>query len=286
MASANPDVLGDVEQEAIRQLGNIGGSQGTMRQMGVLGRKQDAIWQLDVLGRKQDARQADGASGADSGAASGTACRDSSLGAQVRYPSFILPPQKQKLAICVDAPAQETRMMGDFRSNAGFKGRYLPFLMACADKYLKPAIRYQGGAYDSGIDFYIPAGYFTLWSTADPEVRSTLELFSNTGKALLDISLTQQDLDGYILSAYAQALPPAGTLNNRMRYMRRAMAGIDTEQINLMIADIKNARLEHQYEASQIIHDLLEQGPIVTVGNERAIQKSAGCFDEIIVYRP
>ena len=97
----------------------------------------------------------------------------------------------------------------------------ISLLMACADKYLKPAIRYQGGAYDSGIDFYIPAGYFTLWSTADPEVRSTLELFSNTGKALLDISLTQQDLDGYILSAYAQALPPAGTLNNRMRYMRR-----------------------------------------------------------------
>ena len=158
--------------------------------------------------------------------------------------------------------------------------------MACADKYLKPAIRYQGGAYDSGIDFYIPAGYFTLWSTADPEVGSTLELFSNTGKALMDISLTQQDLDGYILSAYAQALPPAGTLNNRMRYMRRAMAGIDTDQINLMIADIKNARLEHQAEASRIIHDLLEQGPIVTVGNERAIQRSAGCFDEIIAYRP
>lgn len=177
-------------------------------------------------------------------------------------------------------------MMGDFRGNPGFKGRHIPFLMACADKYLKPAIRYQGGAYDSGIDFYIPAGYFTLWSTADPEVGSTLELFSNTGKALMEISLTQQDLDGYILSAYAQALPPAGTLNNRMRYMRRAMAGIDTDQINLMIADIKNARLEHQAEASRIIHELLEQGPIVTVGNERAIQRSAGCFDEIIAYRP
>ena len=46
--------------------------------------------------------------------------------------------------------------MGDFHGNPGFKGRYLPFLMAAADKYLKPAIRYQGGAYDSGIDFYIP----------------------------------------------------------------------------------------------------------------------------------
>ena len=36
--------------------------------------------------------------------------------------------------------------MGDFHGNPGFKGRYLPFLMAAADKYLKPAIRYQGGA--------------------------------------------------------------------------------------------------------------------------------------------
>lgn len=260
MASANPDALGEVEQEAIRQLGMFGRDYDTR------------------LEREHDTKQSD--------TARPTANKDSCHTTQARYTAFILPPQKQKLAICVDAPAQETRMMGDFRGNPGFKGRHLPFLMACADKYLKPAIRYQGGAYDSGIDFYIPAGYFTLWSTADPEVGSTLELFSNTGKALMDISLTQQDLDGYILSAYAQALPPAGTLNNRMRYMRRAMAGIDTDQINFMIADIKNARLEHQAEASQIIHDLLEQGPIVTVGNERAIQRSAGCFDEIIVYRP
>lgn len=207
-------------------------------------------------------------------------------GTPARVSPYILLPGKRKLAVCVDAPTQETRMMGDFRDNTAFQGRHLPFLMACADKYLKPAIRYQGGAYDSGIDFYIPAGYFTLWSTADPDVRSTLDLFSNAGRALMDISLTQQDLDGYILSAYAQALPPSGNLNNRMRYMRRAMAGIHTDQINLMIADIKNARLEHQAGASQIIHALLEQGPVVTVGNHRTIQRDAGCFDEIITYRP
>ena len=74
----------------------------------------------------------------------------------------------------------------------------------------------SGGAYDSGIDFYIRPDILPCGAPLT-RVGSTLELFSNTGKALMDISLTQQDLDGYILSAYAQALPPAGTLNNRMR---------------------------------------------------------------------
>lgn len=199
---------------------------------------------------------------------------------------YILPSQKQKLAVCVDAPAQETCMIGDFRENEGFKGRYLPFLMACADKYLKPALRYQGQAYDSGIEFYISAGYFIMWSTADSQVKSTLELFANAGNGIMDISLSQQDLEGYILSAYAQAMPPGGALDSHMRYMVRDMAGISTPQIHHMTEDIKNARLEDQAGASRIIQSLLEQGPAVTVGNKRGILKNRECFDEILYYKP
>ena len=58
---------------------------------------------------------------------------------------YSFPPQRQRMAVCVEAASQETRMLGDFRKNSQFKGRYLPFLLACADKYLKPSIRYQGG---------------------------------------------------------------------------------------------------------------------------------------------
>lgn len=199
---------------------------------------------------------------------------------------YILPRQQRRIAVCVDAPSQETRMIGDFLGNADFKGRYLPFLMACGDKYLKPALRYQGQAYDCGIEFYIAAGYFTLWSTADPQVKSTLKLFSNAGNAIMNISLSRQDLDGYILSAYAQAMPPAGTLDSRIRYMVRDMARLDTNQINLMTADIKNARPEDQAAASRVIQALLDMGPMVTVGNKRDICRSRECFDEIFYYEP
>lgn len=198
---------------------------------------------------------------------------------------YHLTEQKQRLAVCVEASCQETRMIGDFQADSSFKGRYLPFLMALADKYLKPAIRYQGNAYDCGIDFYIPTGYFTLWSTADTGVKHTLELFKSAGQALKTLPLTAQDLDGYILNAYAQANPPDGALNKHMRHMRRHMAGISTEQVALMTADIRNARLEHQQEAAVFINAVLEKGPAVTAGNERCIMKDQECFDEIFNYK-
>ena len=199
-------------------------------------------------------------------------------------PAVWLPDQRQKLAVCVEASCQETRLMGDFHGNPGFKGRYLPFLMAAADKYLKPAIRYQGGAYDSGIDFYIPAGYFSLWSTADPEVRSTIKLFLATGAQLMELPLTHEELDGYILNAYAQALPPSGTLSTRMRHMRRDMVNMDTRRINEMISDIRNAALCHQKEAARVIDRILGRSAIVTVGNEKCIMRDKDVFDQVLIY--
>ena len=199
-------------------------------------------------------------------------------------PPYQLPAQARKLAVCVEASCQETRLMGDFRGDSDFKGRYLPFLMAAADKYLKPALRYQGGAYDSGIDFYIPTGYFSLWSTADPGVKDTLEVFYSAGSRLMELSLTGEELDGYILNAYAQALPPEGSLNIRMRYMRRDMADIDTGAVNRMIADIRNARPEHLREAARAIDRIIKSGAVVTVGNEKSIMKDRDAFDQIMVY--
>ena len=216
----------------------------------------------------------------DTGPVSAALSQPRRLGSQAQN----LPPQPRRLAICVDASCQETRLMGDFRGNKDFKGRFLPFLMALADKYLKPAIRYQGGAYDSGIDFYIPTGYFSLWSTADPDVKSTLDIFTSAGEQLMNLPLTKEELDGYILNAYAQALPPAGSLNSRMRYMRRHMVNIDTAAVNAMIADIRNAGPEHQQEAARIIDRILRQGAIVTVGNEKCIMKDNDAFDQIIIY--
>lgn len=98
--------------------------------------------------------------------------------------------------------------MGDFHGNPGFKGRYLPFLMAAADKYLKPAIRYQGGAYDSGIVFIF---LLAISPSGVPLTRSQKydKAVPGNRRTAHGLPLTHEELDGYILNAYAQALPPS-----------------------------------------------------------------------------
>ncbi len=90
----------------------------------------------------------------------------------------------RRSAAAIDSPLEEVRMTGDFSSVPGFMGRHLPFLLAASDKYIKPAVRYQGCAYDSGVDFLLPNQYFTLWSTSDSQIRSTLETFASAGEQL------------------------------------------------------------------------------------------------------
>lgn len=187
-----------------------------------------------------------------------------------------------RTAACIDSSLEELRMLGDFKKVPEFKGRFLPWLLAAGDKYVKPAVRYQGRAYDSGIDFLLPAGYFTLWSTEDPDIESTLSVFNRTGQALAGLKLTPEDLQGYILSAYAQALPPIGILNSRMRAMRRYIMGISTVYINEMIRNIRNSTVNDQKEASDLICRLLKSGPVSVVGNEKIILEYKNRFDEIL----
>ena len=176
-------------------------------------------------------------------------------------------------------------MLGDFKNEPAFRGRFLPFLLAAGDRYIKPEVRYRGKAYDSGVDFLLPAGYFTLWSTADSDVKTTIDIFRNAGERLGSLPISAQDLRGYILSAYAQALPPMGLLNTRMRAMRRHMAGVCPKALYDMISDIKNSSLSDQKEAAQIINQLLKNGPVSVVGNAAAIMEQKELFDQILHIR-
>ena len=197
-----------------------------------------------------------------------------------------LPPKVRRIGAVCDNPSLEIRMLGDFRGKPEFKGRYLPFLLALSDKYLRPAVRYQGQAYDSGIDFLLPDGYFSLWSCADGDGASTIPIFQNAGRALKALSISQEDLDGYILSAYAQALPPVGRLGRAMRSMRRHFAGIDEKALLDMAADIPRASLADQQDAAAVIQTLLENGPLAAAGSRSCLEAAQMYFDEIIRIRP
>lgn len=193
----------------------------------------------------------------------------------------LLPPPVMRAAVSLDAPSQEIRLIGDFSKQPDFKGRYLPFLTALSDKYLKPALRYRGGAYDCGIDVSLPNGYFSLWCTADPGLEETVRLFQTAGTALKNIRLTQEELNGYILSAFSQAQPLSGPLNAGMRAMRREIAGISSEALSALLTDIPHASLQDQEKAAHIIQNILDSGSLGAAGSRSVIERAAGLFEAV-----
>ncbi len=196
-------------------------------------------------------------------------------------PHAALPRTVLRSGAVTDSPSLEIRLLGDFRNDAAFKGRYLPFLLAAGDKYIKPGVRYQGEAYDSGVDIYLAGGYFTLWSTADSRPDSTIPLLLSAGESLETMDISPEDLNGYILSAYSQVLPPSGVLGHPMAVMRRHLAGIRTEDLQAIAADIPCASLSCQREAGQAISRLLRQGPLAAAGNEGCLLRAEKFFDKI-----
>ena len=193
----------------------------------------------------------------------------------------LLPSPIIRAAVSLDASSQEIRLIGDFSKRKDFKGRYLPFLTALSDKYLKPALRYRGGAYDCGIDVSLPNGYFSLWCTADPGLEETVRLFQAAGTALKEITLTQEELNGYILSAFSQAQPLSGPLNAGMRAMRRQIAGIRSEYLRELLDDIPSASLEDLEQASDVIQDIIDRGSLGAAGSRSAIDRAAGLFETV-----
>lgn len=193
---------------------------------------------------------------------------------------------KRKTAVCVESSNQYSAAVGDFRGDANFKGRYLPYLMAAKDKYIIPQIRFRSDAYSAGVNIGDPSdGTFCLYSYGDPNVQSTLDIFAGTEDFLMTMEITEEELKGYILNAYGLLTKPLGILDRRMWDMRLAISGADPIAVNGMLEDIKKATLRDREAAAKTIGDALKRGAVVTVGNESDIRAAGNVFDEIMNYK-
>ena len=116
-------------------------------------------------------------------------------------------------------------------------------------------------------------------------MTSTLSLFKQAGTRLGELNLAEEDLKGYILSAYSQALPPSGRLNGAMRFMRRLVMGLDTEALNQTVSDIKNASLDCQKEAADFLCRALSGAAGAVAGNEHSILEHRDGVDVVLNLR-
>ncbi len=196
-----------------------------------------------------------------------------------------LTPKAQKRAVILESSDQYAVMIGNCYENDEFSGKYVPFLMAASDQYMIPKVRFQMGAYSSGISFLAYNGAMLLYSYSDPNAADTLKVVQGTGDAIAEMEMTQEDLDGYILTAVSAAGMARGALTKPMVAMENEITGRDTRKACEAVNDMKNAVIEDQKAAAECIGEIIKRSGTATVGNEAKLKADQDVYDQLLSYK-
>ncbi len=204
---------------------------------------------------------------------------------EAREGSIALPPRVQKRAVIVESSDQYAVTVGNCYEEDGFAGKYVPFLMAASDRYVIPKLRFQMGAYSSGISFSAYSGAMLMYSYSDPNAAETVNVFEGAADAIAEMEMTQEDLNGYILTAVAAADMARGVLEVPMAAMENEIAGIDTGKACQTVNDMKCAAAEDQKAAAECFGRILKQSGTATVGSEAQLKEDQDAYDQLLSYK-
>ncbi len=199
--------------------------------------------------------------------------------------SVTLPQTARKRAVILESPDQYAVTAGNCYAADGFSGTYVPFLMAASDLYTVPKLRFQMGAYSSGINFTAYDGAMLMYSYSDPNAAETIRVFEGTADAIADMELTQEELNGYILTAVSAANMDRGALTRPIMAMEYAITGRDAQKACDIVNDMKRAVVADQTAAAECIRDILKQSGTATVGNEARLKADQDAYDQLLSYK-
>ena len=198
---------------------------------------------------------------------------------------YELPKYPDRTGVIVEGANYNTFSVSDASLADGLSGSFFPFVMALNDRYIVPKIRFQGLAYSAAMSQYQDLDRIYTYSYSDPKVADTVAIIYGEADALADMELTQEDLDGYILSAYSYVTYPMGNLNKYLNAMNQDLTGFDVENWRRLAAEIKTATPDDKEQAVDTLRRLLENQHLVTAGNAELLQSEADTFDQVYDYR-
>ena len=198
---------------------------------------------------------------------------------------YELPVPAQRSAICIEDSVTNTFMAGSYTDEEDFDGRYIPFIYALNDKYSIPVFRFKLGAYGAQSSHSGVQGVLVTYVYSDPNVKSTINALYAMPDAFETMELTEEELDGYILSAYSTATYPIGVMGKVMSDMTGVFMGGDPEKQRRFDLEMREAAPEDLPAAGEAIRRVIEKSALCTVGNEALIRADADCFDEVVTYR-
>lgn len=148
------------------------------------------------------------------------------------------------------------------------------------DRYLMPELRDARGAYGA----YLYAVDFGLYAFTyrDPNVAETFDVFSRVGEMLTaDTGVTQDTLNGYILSSYSAYALPQGELTDGYDALGNLLTGQSQEEKRANMEALKSVKVEKLPEYAEVLSKLMTNGVHGTVSSASIIAANEALYQTV-----
>ena len=148
------------------------------------------------------------------------------------------------------------------------------------DRYMMPELRDARGAY--GAYLYAMDYGIYAFTYRDPNVAESFDVFSRVGEMLAsDTSITQDTLNGYILSSYSAYALPQGELTDGYSALGNLLTGQSQEEKRANMEALKAVKVEKLPEYAAVLSKLMTNGVRGTISSASIINANAELYQTI-----
>ena len=162
-----------------------------------------------------------------------------------------------------------------------YDGKLLAVQSVVADKIMMGILRFQNSAY--GADCGVNEDFAYVSSYRDPEYDKTFEVYEQVGDLVKALDLTQDDLDGYITSAFSSLATPVGPLTGAKTAIGDAIAGRTTfADKQRYMGELKQLTVADFAEYASLFDRLATEGERVCIGAVQVVEEHQNDYATII----
>lgn len=149
------------------------------------------------------------------------------------------------------------------------------------DRILYPELRDQYGAYSVMHEVVEDTGMYIL-SYRDPNVEETFLVYRGLAEKIEALELTQEELNGYILSTYSYYAMPEGELSGALSALSYVLSGRDKSEILTYMQQVKSVTPEKIREYAKLYDNMIENGSLSVTGGAGVIGSYEDMFTNIL----
>lgn len=171
--------------------------------------------------------------------------------------------------------------VGDFEvSGFKFSGKMNVITNIINTEFLWNVVRVKGGAYGCGCSFQ-RGGRMIFYSYRDPNIKSTLDAFSDAADFLEEIKLSERDLTKHTLGAINSIDKPKSKTERVEMAVSRYFLGLTKEDIQKSRDELLCVTEEDVKEFSGVIRKVMEESVFVTFGSELKIREEQNIYETV-----